>query len=213
MNPQDLSVESANIARRESTWQRLQRHWSVRIGGVVLALLVLLAIAAPWLGTVDPALFDAASRDLRPGQSGEITTLDGEMIKHKFLMGSDSFGRDIYSRVIYGTRIALLVGLFSVLLGGVLGTAIGVVAGYFGGKIDSALMRLTDVLLAFPDLITGLLVLAVLGPGLEKMILAIGLTIAPRFARIAYGPTLAIKGKEFIEAARALALRFPLCEV
>jgi peptide/nickel transport system permease protein len=82
-----------------------------------------------------------------------------------------------------------------------------VVAGYFGGKIDTALMRLTDILLAFPDLITGLLVLAVLGPGLWKMILAIGLTIAPRFARIAYGPTLAVKGKEFVEAARSIGVQ------
>ena len=122
-------------------------------------------------------------------------------------MGLDDKGRDILSRVIYGTRIALMVGFFSVLVGGTLGTAIGVVAGYFGGKIDSALMRLTDVMLAFPDLITGLLVLAVLGPGLWKMIFAIGLTIAPRFARIAYGPTLAIKGKEFVEAARSIGVR------
>jgi peptide/nickel transport system permease protein len=100
-----------------------------------------------------------------------------------------------------------MVGVFSVLLGGLLGTAIGVVAGYFGGKVDSALMRLTDVLLAFPELITGLLVLAVLGPGLGKMIIAIGLTIAPRFARIAYGPTLSLKGTEFIEAARSIGVR------
>jgi peptide/nickel transport system permease protein len=106
--------------------------------------------------------------------------------------------------VIYGTRIALQVGIYSVLLGGTIGTAIGVTAGYFGGKVDSALMRLTDVLLAFPDLITGLLVLAVLGPGLEKMIVAIGLTIAPRFARIAYGPTLSLKHRDFVDAARTI---------
>lgn len=108
------------------------------------------------------------------------------------------------SRIIYGTRIALQVGIFSVLLGGVLGTAIGVTAGYFGGKIDAALMRLVDILLAFPDLIMGLLVMAVLGPGLGKLIVAIAFTITPRFARISYGPTLQLKEKEFVDAARAL---------
>jgi len=81
------------------------RNWSVRIGGATLALLLLVALAAPWLGTVDPTLFDAASRDLKPGADGEIMALDGEVTKHTFLMGSDSFGRDIYSRVLYGTRL------------------------------------------------------------------------------------------------------------
>jgi len=96
--------------------------------------------------------------------------------------------------------------VLSVALGGGLGTLIGISAAYFGGKVDSALMRLTDILLSFPDLITGLLVLAVLGPGLEKMIIAIGLTIAPRFARIAYGPTLSLKHRDFVDAARTVGV-------
>ena len=108
-----LSVESAAVVRRESTWQRVRRNWSVRLGGAVLLALVLIAIAAPWLGTVDPTLFDAASRDLRPGETGEIVTLDSETIRHTFPMGSDSFGRDIYSRVVYGTRVSLAVGIIS----------------------------------------------------------------------------------------------------
>ena len=77
----------------------------------MLVLLVLIALVAPWLGTVDPSLFDPASRDLLPGKTGEITTLEGETLQHRFLMGSDSFGRDIYSRVIYGTRVSLIVGV------------------------------------------------------------------------------------------------------
>ena len=159
----------------------------------MIVVIVLIAIAAPLIAPHDP--LDQSVRDRLAPPSFD------------YPLGRDDKGRDILSRVIYGTRIALMVGIFSVLLGGVLGTVIGVVAGYFGGKVDAALMRLTDVLLAFPDLITGLLVLAVLGPGLGKMILAIGLTIAPRFARIAYGPTLALKGKEFIEAARSIGVR------
>jgi peptide/nickel transport system permease protein len=160
---------------------------------VMILAIVLIAVFAPVIAPHDP--LSQSVRDRLAPPSAE------------HLLGTDDKGRDILSRVIYGARIALLVGIFSVALGGALGTAIGVVAGYFGGKIESALMRLTDVMLAFPDLITGLLVLAVLGPGLEKMILAIGLTIAPRFARIAYGPTLSVKGKEYVEAARSIGVK------
>jgi peptide/nickel transport system permease protein len=181
------------ITQRERAVRTFTSNRTAVVGLVMILAIVFIAVAAPLLAPHDP-LDQSVSNRLAPPS-------------FDYPLGRDDKGRDILSRVIYGTRVALIVGIFSVLLGGVLGTAIGVVAGYAGGKIDSALMRLTDVLLAFPDLITGLLVLAVLGPGLEKMILAIGLTIAPRFARIAYGPTLAIKGKEFIEAARAIGVR------
>jgi peptide/nickel transport system permease protein len=181
------------ITQRERALRTFTSNRTAVVGLVLILLIVLIAIAAPIISPHDPLDQSVSDR------------LEGPSLDHP--LGLDDKGRDILSRVIYGTRIALMVGLFSVLIGGVLGTAIGVAAGYFGGKVDSALMRLTDVLLAFPDLITGLLVLAVLGPGLWKMIFAIGLTIAPRFARIAYGPTLAIKGKEFVEAARAIGVR------
>jgi peptide/nickel transport system permease protein len=181
------------ITQRQRALRTFTSNRTAVLGLAMILVIVFIAIAAPLLAPHDP-LDQSVSDRLAPPSAD-------------YPLGRDDKGRDILSRVIYGTRIALLVGIFSVLLGGVLGTAIGVVAGYFGGKIDAALMRLTDVLLAFPDLITGLLVLAVLGPGLEKMILAIGLTIAPRFARIAYGPTLALKGKEFIEAARAIGVK------
>ncbi|MFZ9678416.1 MAG: ABC transporter permease, partial [Quisquiliibacterium sp.] len=120
-----LSVESAAIVRVESAWQRARRNWSVRIGGVVLALLVLVAICAPVLGTVDPTLFDAASRDLLPGEKGEIMNLDGDTIEHTFLMGSDSFGRDIYSRVVYGTQVSLIVGVCTAIVSLAIGILFG----------------------------------------------------------------------------------------
>jgi peptide/nickel transport system permease protein len=181
------------ISQRERALRTFTSNRTAVFGLAMILIIVFIAVAAPLLAPHDP--LDQSVRDRLAPPSAE------------FPLGQDDKGRDILSRVIYGTRIALMVGFFSVLIGGLLGTAIGVAAGYFGGKIDTALMRLTDILLAFPDLITGLLVLAVLGPGLEKMILAIGLTIAPRFARIAYGPTLAIKGKEFVEAARAVGVQ------
>lgn len=181
------------ISQRQRAIRTFLKNRPAVVGLVLILLITAIAIFAPWVAPHDP--YDQSVRDRLAPPSWE------------FPLGRDDKGRDILSRVIFGTRIALQVGVFSVVLGGVLGTAIGVTAGYFGGKVESALMRITDILLAFPDLITGLLVLAVLGPGLEKMILAIGLTIAPRFARIAYGPTLAIKEKEYIDAAKALGAK------
>ncbi len=178
------------VSQRQRAIRTFVKNRPAVLGLILIILLALVAIFAPFIAPHDP--LDQSVRDRLAPPSWE------------YPLGRDDKGRDILSRVIYGTRIALMVGVFSVILGGVLGTVIGVAAGYFGDKVETVLMRITDILLAFPDLITGLLVLAVLGPGLEKMILAIGLTIAPRFARIAYGPTLAIKEKEFIDAAKAV---------
>jgi peptide/nickel transport system permease protein len=178
------------VSQRQRAIRTFVKNRPAVLGLILIILITLVAVFAPFIAPHDP--LDQSVRDRLAPPSWD------------YPLGRDDKGRDILSRVIFGTRIALMVGVFSVTLGGVLGTLIGVTAGYFGGKVETILMRITDILLAFPDLITGLLVLAVLGPGLEKMVLAIGLTIAPRFARIAYGPTLAIKEKEFIDAAKAL---------
>jgi peptide/nickel transport system permease protein len=183
---------SRYVSGRRRALRTFARNRTAVVGLGLIALLVLIALAAPLIAPHDP--LDQSVRDRLAPPSWE------------YPLGRDDKGRDIFSRIIYGTRIALQVGLYSVLLGGALGTVIGVTAGFFGGKVDGALMRLTDVLLAFPDLITGLLVLAVLGPGLGKMIVAIGLTIAPRFARIAYGPTLSLKRRDFVDAARTIGV-------
>jgi peptide/nickel transport system permease protein len=119
-------------------------------------------------------------------------------------MGLDSYGRDTWSRIVYGTRVSLMVGIGSVLLGGSLGTLMGLAAGYLGGKVENTLMRVVDILMAFPSLIMGLVVLAVLGAGLSKMILAIGIVLSPTFARVAHSATLSVKENEYVEAARAV---------
>ncbi len=181
------------VSQRQRLLHTFTSNRTALFGVVLILAIVFIALAAPLLAPHDPLRQSVRDRLAPPSL--------------EYPLGRDDKGRDILSRVIYGARIALMVGFFAVLIGGALGTAIGVAAGYFGGKVDALLMRLTDILLAFPDLITGLLVLAVLGPGLWKMIIAIGLTIAPRFARIAYGPTLAVKGKEFVEAARSVGVR------
>jgi len=203
MDLQTLSVESANIARRESTWQRLQRNWSVRLGGCALLLMVLLALAAPWLGTVDPSLFDAASRDLRPGQSGEIMTLDGELLKHKVIMGSDSFGRDIYSRVIYGTRVSLLVGISSALLALAFGIVAGLSAGYLRW-LDGPLMRVMDGLMAIPAILLAIVLVAMWRASVLTVVLAIAITEIPRVTRLVRSLVLSIREEPYVEAAISL---------
>jgi len=178
------------VSQRQRAWRTFRKNRSALFGLALIALLLVIAVFAPFIAPHDP-LAQSTIQKLRPPSADHW-------------LGQDLYGRDLFSRIIYGTRVALLVGVLSVVLGGVLGTAIGITAGYFGGKVESLLMRIVDIMLAFPDLITGLLVMAVLGAGMDKLILAIGLTITPRFARIAYGPTLGLKEKEFVEAARAL---------
>ena len=179
------------------------RNWSVRIGGGVLLLLILVALAAPWLGTVDPSLFDAASRDLRPGQAGEITTLDGETLKHVFVMGSDSFGRDVYSRVLFGTRVSLLVGLLCALVALSIGIACGLVAGYFRW-LDGVLMRFMDGVMAIPAILVAITLVAILRGSLATVIMAIAIPEIPRVTRLVRSLVLSIREEPYVEAAVAL---------
>jgi peptide/nickel transport system permease protein len=178
-------------------------NWSVRIGGATLALLVLLALFAPWLGTVDPTLFDAASRDLRPGESGEIMTLDGEVLKHTFLMGSDSFGRDIYSRVLYGTRVSLVVGLAAAALAVALGVVCGLAAGYLRW-LDGPLMRVMDGVMAIPAILIAIAVVALWRASLPTVIIAIAIPEIPRVTRLVRSLVLSIREEPYVEAAVAL---------
>jgi len=203
MDLQTLSVESANIARREGAWQRVRRNLSVRIGGVALAFLVLVAIAAPLLGTVDPSLFDAGSRDLRPGQGGEIMTLDGELLKHKFVMGSDSFGRDIYSRVIYGARVSLLVGICTALLALAFGIVFGLCSGYLRW-LDGPLMRVMDGLMAIPAILLAIVLVAMWRASILTVVLAIAITEIPRVTRLVRSLVLSIREEPYVEAAISL---------
>jgi peptide/nickel transport system permease protein len=181
------------VSQRQRAWRTFRRNKSAVIGLGMVVLVILVAVFAAVIAPHDPIEQSTINR-LEPPSAD-------------YLLGRDQYGRDVYSRIIYGTRVALLVGVASVALGAALGTAMGIVAGYFGGRISLLIMRLVDIMLSFPDLITGLLVMAVLGTGMVKLILAIGLTMAPRFARIAYGSALSMKEKEFVEAALALGQR------
>jgi len=183
--------------------ERVFRNLSVRIGASVIALMVLVAIAAPWLGTVDPSLFDAGSRDLLPGKSGEITTLEGENLKHTFLMGSDSYGRDIYSRVIYGTRVSLVVGIATALLALAVGIACGLLSGYLRW-LDGILMRFMDGIMAIPAILIAIALVALWRGSIVTVVVAIAIPEIPRVTRLVRSLVLAIREEPYVEAAVAL---------
>jgi peptide/nickel transport system permease protein len=198
-----LSIESAAVRPQESLWQRVRRNWSVRIGGCALAVLLVVALAAPWLGTVDPSLFDAGSRDLLPGKAGEITTLEGETLKHTFRMGSDSYGRDIYSRVIYGTRVSLVVGVLCALLALAVGIGCGLASGYLRW-LDGILMRFMDGLMAIPAILIAIALVAMWRGSLVTVIVAIAIPEIPRVTRLVRSLVLSIREEPYVEAAISL---------
>jgi len=166
----------------------LLRNPLAALGVGVVGLLVVLAALAPDLAPHSPYAQDLARR-LEP------PSID-------FLLGTDHFGRDLLSRVLYGTRTTLIVILLVAALSAPLGLVLGSVAGYFGGWLDRALMRLTDVFLAFPKLVLALALVAALGPGLENAIAAIALTAWPPYARVARAETLSLRERDFVNAAR-----------
>jgi peptide/nickel transport system permease protein len=198
-----LSVEAASVQVQPSAWQRVRRHMGVRVGGAVLVLLVLVALFAPWLGTVDPSLFDPASRDLLPGATGEITTLDGEQLKHRFLMGSDSFGRDIHSRVIYGTQVSLLVGVCTAVVALAFGIVFGLCSGYLRW-LDGPLMRVMDGVMAIPAILIAIALVAMWRGSLLTVIVAIAIPEIPRVTRLVRSLVLSIREEPYVEAAISL---------
>jgi peptide/nickel transport system permease protein len=185
----DPQAMARNAAHYRRLWRTFLRNRLAILGLVLVVILALFSLGAPLLASVDPFSQDTATRLLPPS--------------HAHPLGQDTYGRDILARLLYAGRVSLLVGVFSVLLGGSIGTVIGLLAGFIGGKVENLLMRLVDILMVFPSLLLGLVVLAVLGTGLFKMVLAIGIVLSPAFARVAHGSTLAIKQQEFVIAARS----------
>ncbi|QRE75898.1 ABC transporter permease [Methylobacterium aquaticum] len=183
-----MSAAAASAA--PSAWRRATRSPGLMIGAVTVVAVIVLAILAPWIAPYDP------------NEQDPVAALMGPSAEHWF--GTDFFGRDVLSRVIWGARISLSVGFVATIIGVVAGTVIGVVAGYFGGWIDRLITAATDVLLSFPQLIMGLMLVAVLGPSIGNLILAIAVTAVPAFIRIARGSTLAMRQRDFVDACRAL---------
>jgi peptide/nickel transport system permease protein len=189
-----------NIKYLEHFWQhpvsrRFRRNYAAIVGLIIVLVLVGTAVFAPQLTNIPPAAQNLRER------------LQPPSLEHPF--GTDEFGRSILSRVIYGTRISLLTGLAPVVLSLVLGTFIGLVAGFFGGRLDSVLMRLMDVLLAFPSLLLALAVVGALGPGLTNAILAIAIVNIPQYARLVRSVVLGTREEDFVQAARSLGAASP----
>ena len=160
------------------------------IGAALCMIVVAGALLAPWLSPFDPNDQNIIDRLQPPGGD--------------YLFGTDSFGRDVLSRILWGARISLLVAVTSIAAAIAIGGTIGMVSGYVGGRIDLLVMQTMDVMLSFPSLILGLIVVALLGPDLINLVFAIALTAVAPFARIARAPVLSLKERAFIEAGRAL---------
>jgi peptide/nickel transport system permease protein len=189
--------------------QRLARNGAVRFGGTVLALLVAVALCAPWLGTVDPAQMDASHIYTPSGTRAPFALADGSSVQHHLLMGGDSLGRDIWSRVVYGTRVSLIVGLSTAVVALLLGALLGMVAGYFR-RADAVLMRLMDGLMAIPAILLAIALVAALGAKVWTVVVAIAIPEVPRVTRLVRSLVLTLREEPFVEAARALATPTPV---
>lgn len=188
-DPNPASRRQARLGQAWLAWQRIRRNRLAMAGLVIVGLLLLVAAFAPLIAPHDPLTQDLSRRLLPPGTPGN-------------LLGTDDFGRDILSRIIFGARITLYIIALVAVTAPALGLLIGTVAGYFGGWVDATLMRLTDIFLAFPRLILALALVAVLGPGIENAVLAIALTAWPPYARVARAETLTVRSSDYIAAIR-----------
>jgi ABC-type dipeptide/oligopeptide/nickel transport system permease subunit len=187
------SIRASGPAERKRRWTVLRRAARARLapfGAAVLALSVLLALAAPVVAPYDPLAQNLGNTLAPPDRV--------------HLLGTDNVGRDVLSRVIWGTRVSLVAGLVSVVLAGVAGSGLGVVAGYCGGRIDGLVMRVMDAVLSFPPLVLALALGAVLGAGLGGVLLALGVVYTPTFARLMRGQVLTITARDYVDAARGL---------
>lgn len=177
-------------------WSKLRTSPVGLTGAIILVFVIFVAIFAPQLAPHDPNLKNPKLR-LKPPAWVEGSA-------EGYLLGTDTLGRDIFSRVIYGTRVSVSVGVVAVLIAGFIGVTMGLITGYFGGTIDNALMRFTDAFLAIPGLLLTMLVIGIVGPGLWTLIGVLGVTRWVTYARVVRGEALAIREREYVQAARAL---------
>ncbi|MDX6513501.1 MAG: peptide/nickel transport system permease protein, partial [Gaiellaceae bacterium] len=194
---QELSFAGPSGLWRDA-WSQLRRNPGAIVGAFFVLLFVFCAVFAPWLAPHNPLDQDLSAlgaNGIPPGPSAA----------HWF--GIDTLGRDEFSRILYGARLSLLVGVVSVSFGLSIGMVLGALAGYFGGWVDTLVMRLIDVMLAIPGLLLAIGIVAALGPGLFHIMLAVGLTQIPIFSRLLRGSVLAQKENDFVLAARATGVR------
>jgi ABC-type dipeptide/oligopeptide/nickel transport system permease subunit len=195
-------------SRWRDVLSQIAHSWSGRIGLAFATLIIGMAVFAPLIAPYGPTevLLDPAANEARLERPCvHVLGCDESEVQH--LMGLDENGRDEFSRVVFGARISLLAGAASVALAVVVGTTIGLVAGFFGGRLDNVLMRCMDVLLSFPSLLLAILIVTVLGRGLINSVLAIAIVSVPAYARVVRGQVLSVREQDFITADRALGVR------
>ncbi len=190
-----FTEEAEDLPPRARMWESLRRDKSAMLGVAILLCVVVMAVFAPLLAPMDPQA-QLLSRNLKPPLWS-----DGENI---YLLGTDHLGRDFLSRLIYGARISLVVGFFAVLLTGCFGLCVGLVSGYFGGKVDFLLMRFVDLVLSFPFILLALATIAIVGPSLVVLILVMSMRIWVIYARVVRGEVLTLREREFVQAARSI---------
>lgn len=183
--------------------RRVLRHGAVRFGGALLLIVTLIALFAPWLGTIDPQSIDPASANQLPGARVDYRSLDGREFPHRFLMGSDSLGRDIWSRAAHGARVSLAIAAAVALVALAGGTFIGLAAGYLR-QLDGMLMRLMDGVMAIPGILFAICLVAMFGGTVLTVTVAIAIPEVPRVARLVRSVVLSLRDEAYVEAAIAL---------
>jgi ABC-type dipeptide/oligopeptide/nickel transport system permease subunit len=189
-------------------WQiasrRLMKRKSALVGMVILGILILIALTAQWIAPYNPIKVLLGSEDVKARQAPCIHLLGCPADQPQHIAGIDGNVRDQFSRLLYGTRLSLMVGFSTVSFAIVIGTVLGALGGYFGGWVDNVIMRVMDVLLAFPSLLLAIAIVTVLGPGLINALLAIGIVSIPAYARVARASVLSVREMDYVSATRAL---------
>ncbi len=204
----DSAASSAAAARPASAWSTLIRNPSVIIGGAIMLIMALIALSAPWLGTVDPTSIDPTYRNKKPGAEQVFTDDAGRETRRVFRMGTDTLGRDVYSRVMYGARVSLIVGVTVAVLSMMAGLTIGLVAGYIRW-VDSVVMRFMDGLMAIPGILLAIALVSVWGSGLGTVVLAIMIPEIPRVVRLVRSIVLSVREEPYVESAVSVGTPLP----
>jgi peptide/nickel transport system permease protein len=196
----DSAAISSASTRRRSLWALAIRNPSVIFGGTILLIMVIIAVLAPFLGTVDPTRIDPAARNKKPDTVVTMRLDDGSTVKRVAWMGTDSLGRDVYSRVIYGTRVSLIVGLSVAVLAVSLGLVIGMVSGYIRW-LDGIIMRIMDGLMAIPGILLAIALVSIWRAGLITVVFAIVVPDVPRVVRLVRSIVLTVREEPYVEGA------------